>query len=213
MACRLRIGLTGGIGSGKSEVSRLFAERGATVIDTDVIARELVEPGQPALKEIVDAFGSDMVDREGRLDRARLRAQIFTDQEKRLRLESILHPRIRTRALELADAAETPYCLLVIPLLVESGNEYPLDRILVIDTPEEIQLERASRRDDRPRQEIRTIMDNQATRQQRLSIADDVITNDGDLRQLETEVARLDQQFRQLADNRNDQASGEHGPD
>ncbi|VAW73277.1 Dephospho-CoA kinase, partial [hydrothermal vent metagenome] len=107
MGCRLRIGLTGGIGSGKSEVSRLFAGHGATVIDTDLISRELVEPGQPALQEIIQAFGTEVLDTEGRLDRHQLRSRVFTNPEQRHQLESILHPRIRTRALELANTADT----------------------------------------------------------------------------------------------------------
>ncbi len=216
MGCRLRIGLTGGIGSGKSEVSRLFAGRGATIIDTDIIARELVEPGQPALQEIINNFGTDLLDNEGRLDRARLRAQVFADAVKRHHLEAILHPRIRTRALELANAADTPYCLLVIPLLAETGevspgtgqegrpggNSYSLDRILVIDTPTEKQIERVAARDRLSRQEIEAILSSQSDRQQRLSIADDVIENDSDLAHLESEVRRLDRLYRQLADSR-----------
>jgi len=220
MGCRLRIGLTGGIGSGKSEVSRLFAERGVTVIDTDIIARELVEPGLPALQDIIQAFGTEVLDTEGRLDRQQLRTRVFADPGKRHQLESILHPRIRTRALELAGAADTRYCILVIPLLVETGqegrlgdkvrpgtgregrlgeNEYPLDRILVVDTPTEKQIGRVIARDHLSRQEIETIMNSQSDRSQRLAIADDVIVNDSDLDHLKHEVARLDRQYRQLA--------------
>lgn len=199
MGCRLRIGLTGGIGSGKGEVSRLFAERGATVIDTDIIARKLVEPGQPALQDIINTFGAEVLDSEGRLNRDQLRALVFADPEKRHQLEAILHPRIRTRALELADAADTPYCLLVIPLLVETGNDYPLDRILVVDTPIEKQIERVAARDRLPRQEIEAILNSQSDREQRLALADDVIVNDSDLDHLETGVARLDRYYRQLA--------------
>ena len=138
MSRPLRVGLTGGIGSGKSEVSRLFAERGIAIIDTDVIARELVEPGQPALQEIVTTFGSDVLDAGRRLNREQLRSLVFAAPKKRRQLEAILHPRIRERALTLADRAESPYCLIVIPLLVETGNDYSLDRILVVDTPEAI---------------------------------------------------------------------------
>jgi len=195
----LRVGLTGGIGSGKSEVARLFAELGAPVIDTDVIARELVEPGQPALQEITDTFGSDILDADGRLDRAQLRARVFEDPEKRRRLEAILHPRIRARALELADAADTPYCLLVIPLLVETGNDYPLDRVLVVDAPEATRIARVEARDALPPEQIRSILASQASREQRLAIADDVIVNNAGLDQLRNAVERLDQQYRQAA--------------
>ncbi len=198
----LRIGLTGGISSGKSEVSRLFAERGIAVIDTDVIARELVEPGRPALREIISTFGSDVVDAEGRLNREQLRSLVFTDPEKRRQLETILHPRIRERALALADMAESPYGLIVIPLLVETGNDYPLDRILVVDTPEEKQIERVIARDRLTRQEIRAILNSQSDRQQRLAIADDVIVNEGSVAQLAGEVERLDRLYRQLTAKR-----------
>ncbi len=204
MSCRLRIGLTGGIGSGKSEVSRLFTERGATVIDTDIISRELVEPGQPALKEIVEAFGKALLDSEGRLNRDLLRKQVFSEPGKRRQLEAILHPRIRRRTLQLADAANTPYCLLVIPLLVETGGDYSLDRILLVDTPVEKQIERVAARDDLSRQEIEAILGSQARQEQRLAVADDVILNDSELDHLEAEVMRLDQQYRQQADKRID---------
>jgi len=215
MGCRLRIGLTGGIGSGKSEVSRLFAGCGATVIDTDIISRELVEPGQPALQEIIRTFGTEVLDTEGRLDRHQLRGQVFTSPEKRHQLESILHPRIRARALELAHAADTPYCLLVIPLLAETGevspgtnrkdrpgdSGYPLDRVLVVDAPTEKQIKRVAARDHLTRQEIEAILNSQSDRNQRLAIADDVIVNDSDLDHLEREVMRLDRKYRQLADD------------
>jgi len=202
MGCQLRIGLTGGIGSGKSEVSRLFAGHGIVVIDTDVISRELVEPGQPALKEIVTVFSTSILDTEDRLDRERLRKQIFSDPGKRDQLEAILHPRIHDRAFELADAANTPYCLLVIPLLVETRSDYALDRILVIDTPTEKQFARIATRDRLSRPEVETILNSQSGRKQRLAIADDVIMNDSGLDHLETEVTRLDRQYRQLADAR-----------
>jgi len=199
MGCRLRIGLTGGIGSGKSEVSRLFAECGAAVIDTDIISRELVEPGQPALQEIVNTFGAEVLDAEGRLDRDQLRQHIFTDPEKRHQLEAILHPRIRTRALELADEADTPYCLLVIPLLVESGNNYPLDRVLVVDTPVQRQIERVTARDGFPPEQVQSILSSQSNREQRNAIADDVIINDRGIDELRDAVEQLDQQYRQAA--------------
>lgn len=213
MSCQLRIGLTGGIGSGKSEVSRLFAECGAAVIDTDVISRELVEPGQPALQDVIHIFGPGVLNSEGRLNREQLRAQVFADPGKRHQLEAILHPRIRDRALELADAAESPYCILVIPLLVETGtvrpgtgregrmgdNDYLLDRVLVVDTPTEKQIERVAVRDYLSRQDIEAILSSQSDRGGRLAIADDIILNDSSLDHLEAEVMRLDRQYRQLA--------------
>ncbi len=199
MAGTLRIGLTGGIGSGKSEVSRLFAEHAAPIIDTDVIARELVRPGQPALEEIVSAFGQGVLDARGQLDRAALRERVFSDPAQRRRLEAILHPRIRRRALELAAGANAPYCVLVIPLLAETGNDYPLDRVLVVDAPEDLQLQRVQARDDLTPAQTRAILDSQAGREQRLAIADDVIVNDGGLERLREAVSALDRHYRELA--------------
>jgi len=195
MACALRVGLTGGIGSGKSTAAREFARLGATVIDTDVIARELVEPGQPALKAIVDQFGADLLDASGGLDRSLLRQRVFADPARRRQLEAILHPPIRDRALQLADQAETPYCILVIPLLVESGDDYPLDRILLIDCPEKLQRQRARQRDGVSAAEFDAVLAAQASRQQRLARADDIIINDSELEHLATEVKRLHQNY------------------
>ena len=195
----LRIGLTGGIGSGKSEASHEFSRLGATVIDTDLIARELVEPGQAALSEISAVFGVDIIDENGRLDRTRLRQAVFNNPEQRKMLEAILHPRIRERAIALADGAETPYCILVIPLLVETARDYPLDRILVIDTPTELQYQRVTVRDSVSRDDIDAILATQASRAERLELADDVVVNDSDLGHLHKEIRRLHQLYLQLA--------------
>jgi dephospho-CoA kinase len=199
MPCTLRVGLTGGIGSGKSEAARQFARLGATVIDTDLLARELVEPGQPALAEIVDSFGPDMLTSEGALDRTRLRQHVFADPARRRQLEGILHPRIRARALQLADQADTPYCILVIPLLVETSADYRLQRVLLIDCPEDIQRQRIRTRDRLPENEIDTILAAQASRAQRQTVADDIVVNDKQLPQLRAEIERLHRQYLQLA--------------
>jgi dephospho-CoA kinase len=199
MPCTLRVGLTGGIGSGKSEAARQFARLGATVIDTDVIARELVEPGQPALTEIVESFGPGVLSSEGKLDRARLRQQVFADPAQRRRLEAILHPRIRERALQLADQAATSYCIVVIPLLVETGADYRLQRILLIDCPENLQRQRLRARDRLAEREIDAILATQASRAQRLAAADDIVVNDKQLADLYTEIERLHRQYSQLA--------------
>ena len=199
MSTALRIGLTGGIGSGKTEASRAFSRLGATIIDTDLIARELVEPGQTALSEISATFGAQLIDASGRLDRSQLRQAVFANPEQRQKLENILHPRIRERAMALANQAETPYCILVIPLLVESALDYPLDRILVIDTPQELQYRRVAARDAATTNEIDAILATQTSRQKRLALADDVVVNDRGLEHLHKEIKRLHDFYLRLA--------------
>ncbi len=197
----LRIALTGGIGSGKSAAADEFSRLGVQVIDTDLIARELVEPGQPALADIVSLFGDKILDQQRRLNRNKLRQLVFSDQVRREQLESILHPRIRQLAVERAARASSPYCVLVIPLLLETGNDYPVDRILVIDTPVEIQRQRVARRDGLPDNEIDAILAAQASREQRLAAADDKIVNDGSLASLRNQVQRLHRQYLETAGN------------
>lgn len=191
----LCIGLTGGIGSGKTEASREFARLGATVIDTDLLARELVEPGQPALAEIISTFGKDLLDTQGKLDRARLREIAFSDLAQRMKLEAILHPRIRREAIKLTTQASSPYCILVIPLLVETGNDYPLDRILVIDTPIDLQRQRIASRDSLSDTDIDTVLATQASREERLAVADDRISNEDNLVSLQHQVQHLHHQY------------------
>lgn len=191
MSRALRVGLTGGIGSGKSEACREFARLGVTVIDTDLIARELVRPGQQALAEIVAHFGAEMLDENGNLDRTRLRKTVFSDPDLRRQLEAILHPRIRERAVALTEQVKGPYCVLVIPLLVETTGDYPLDRILVIDTPRELQMERIAARDGLSESEIEAILETQTSREQRLAIADDVVVNATSPEYLRSEIERL----------------------
>ena len=194
----LRIGLTGGIGSGKSEASRHFARLGATLIDTDLIARELVEPGQPALSEIIETFGNDILDADGHLNRLRLRDRVFADSAQRTRLEAILHPPIRERAIALSEQATGPYCILVIPLLAETGADYPLDRVLVIDTPGKLQRERIATRDGLSQEKIEAILASQASRAQRLTIADDIVVNDSSPEHLHSEIEHLHQLYSEL---------------
>lgn len=195
----LRIGLTGGIGSGKSTIANLFAARGVPVVDADAIARELVEPGKPALAEIVAAFGGDVVDAQGHLDRARLRARVFDDAHLRKRLEAILHPHIHAVMAERAAAQTTPYVLLVIPLLFEADQRGLVDRVLVVDVPTETQRARVSARDHLPPAQLDAILATQLDRQQRLARADDVIDNSGNAADLERQVDALHRHYLELA--------------
>jgi len=198
----LRIGLTGGIASGKTSVARLFAARGVPVLDTDQIARDVVEPGQPALGEVIAAFGPDMLGPDGRLDRARLRARVFADPDSRLRLEAILHPAIRAELARRAELAGGPYQVWVIPLLVEGGQLDRVDRILVVDCPEEAQVARVMARDGGGEASARAILAAQASREQRLAAADDVIVNDGPEAGLAPQVAALDARYRAIVAGR-----------
>ncbi len=193
----LKIGLTGGIGSGKTTAGDYFAEFGAEVIDTDLLSRELVEPGQPALAEIVAAFGAEVLDGAGRLDRARLRERIFSDVGARRRLEQILHPRIRAAMLARAEQSTAPYVIFVIPLLFETGQQDLVDRVLLIDVPEAMQRRRVAARDALDDAQIEQIMRAQTDRATRLRDADDVIHNDGSIDLLRAAVQSLHQQYLQ----------------
>jgi len=194
----LKVALTGGIASGKTTVSRLFAALGAPVIDTDLIARELVEPGTPALQQIAQHFGPAILLPDGSLDRRQLRARIFEHPDERRALEAILHPAIRKEVTRRLEKLHTHYVIVVIPLLVESGNDWDLDRVLLVDAPEARQLERLMRRDGSSASEARQALNAQAGRTQRQAIADDVVLNDGDAAQLESEVKALDRYYRNL---------------
>jgi dephospho-CoA kinase len=193
------VGLTGGIASGKSAASAHFEHLGAPVIDTDLLSRELVEPGQPALDEIVALFGEDVLDDTGRLDRARLRRQVFAEPGLRKQLEAILHPRIRTEMLRRAAAADYDYVVLVIPLLFETGQQTLVDRVLLIDVPAAVQRARAMARDGVDAGQIDAILDAQVDRETRRQLADDIIDNDGQLESLLAEVERLHPLYLELA--------------
>ena len=195
----LVVGLTGGIGSGKTAVSDRFAAYGVPIIDTDVLARELVESGQPALTEIAAAFGPDCLDAGGGLDRSRLRERVFADAEGRRRLEAILHHRIHTLAQQRIAALSTAYCLVVIPLLAETGMTDLIDRVLVVDAPEAEQLRRVMVRDRSDEVQARRILAAQADREQRLALADEVVENSGDFAALDRQVATLHQRYLTLA--------------
>src|SRR5262245_5283492 len=186
-----RVALTGGIASGKTTVANLFAARGVPVIDTDVIARAVVEPGQPALAAVIEAFGPQVPGADGRIDRPCMRERVFGDEAARRRLEAILHPAIRAEMERRSRAAGGTYQLLVIPLLVEGGRRDHVDRVLVVDVPEATQIERLMRRDAASREQAEAALRAQATRDARLAFADDVIENTGDLAALEARVDEL----------------------
>ncbi len=196
---QLVIGLTGGIASGKSTVAELFQALAVPVIDADAVARDVVSPGQPALAEIQRLFGPRVFKPGGELDRARLRQLIFTDPAERRRLEHILHPRIHARILRALENLTSPYALLMIPLLLESDQDYPVNRILVVDVPQALQLQRATQRDGHDSRTLNGILSAQAGRSERLARADDIIDNSGSLDELRAQVGRLHRIYLQLA--------------
>jgi dephospho-CoA kinase len=193
------VGVTGGIGSGKSAVTARFAERGIKVVDADVASRVVVEPGRPALAAIREHFGPDILQADGTLNRAALRVRVFEDPAERRWLEQLLHPQIAAYIQQELASAESPYAILVSPLLAESGQSRFTNRILVVDVPEELQVQRTIARDANTEAQVRAIMAAQAGREQRLAIADDVIVNDADLDALDDEVERLHTLYLELA--------------
>jgi dephospho-CoA kinase len=194
----LIIGLTGGIGSGKSTVAKLFEKKGITVIDADQVARDITLPEKPALKKIIEKFGSDILLPNSTLDRAKLRKLIFEDDHKRIWLEQLLHPMIRDELEQQIKAANSPYCIVMIPLLIESSPNPLINRILVVDAKKEAQLERAATRDNQTGSEIYSILSKQATRAQRLKAADDVISNMGTLEDLQGQVDAMHKYYMSL---------------
>jgi len=195
---RLRVALTGGIGSGKSTAARYFAKLGVPVFDADQIGRDLVRPGRPAWRAIVERFGSDILLPGGEIDRTKLRRIVFSDPKARRAVEAILHPPILKTLDRLARTCPAPYCLLVIPLLVEVEAFDLADRVLVIDCPEALQWERLRQR-GLSEEEIGAILATQASRPERLHYADEVIDNSGTLKELKRQVETLHQAYRKLA--------------
>ncbi|MDF9392492.1 MULTISPECIES: dephospho-CoA kinase [Methylococcus] len=195
----LVVGLTGGIGAGKSTVARLFAARGVEVLDADEVAHRLLEPGQPALKAVIRAFGSGILGADGTLDRAALRRRVFADPKARKRLEGIVHPLVYAELARLVLGSEGSYCVLSIPLLLETGRRRFVDRLLVVDCPETLQIERVVRRSGLRPEEVRAIMAAQVSRSERLAAADDVIVNASDTASLEAEVDALHKRYSALA--------------
>jgi dephospho-CoA kinase len=197
------VGLTGGIGSGKSAAAERFGERGAAIVDTDQIARELTAPGGAAIGAIREAFGGAVITSDGAMDRDAMRALAFSDPEMRRRLEAILHPAIRAASERRCQAAAAPYVVLVVPLLIESGD-YPArcDRICVVDCPPETQLARVVARSGLDPVQVRAIIEAQAAREARLAHADDVIDNRADMAMLHAQVDRLHEQYLRAANAR-----------
>ena len=193
------LGLTGGIGSGKSAASAYFRDQGIVVVDADIVAREVVEPGQPALLAIKQRYGSEALHDDGTLNRAWLRAKVFAEPDERKWLESQTHPRIRDSIIAQLKAATSPYAILESPLLFESGQSELVARTLVIDVPEEIQVERACSRDGNEEEQIRRIIAAQIPRSERLQRTDDAVDNSGNLEALYSQLEPLHQSYLQLA--------------
>lgn len=189
------VGLTGGIGSGKSTVADLFAQYDIDIIDADVVAREVVEPGTPGLNAIADKLGSDILLTDGTLNRSKLREAIFNDNSLKNWLNQLLHPMIREKMQADIARAQSPYCLLVIPLMVENNLQTMTHRLLVVDVDEKVQIARTRHRDQVNAEHVQKILAAQASRDERLAAADDVISNNGDSSELATKVAKLHQQY------------------
>lgn len=194
------VGLTGGVGCGKSTVADLFQRRDVPVIDADIITRDLVAPESRVLSDVIATFGDQILLSDGQLDRRKLRSIAFEQPEARHCLEGILHPAVRSEILARKDMLCGPYCLVVIPLLVESGMIDLVNRVLVIDCDEAQQIARVTARDNCMADEVRAIIATQAARSERLEVADDVILNGGDIDDIKREVARLHQRYLEFAD-------------
>lgn len=187
----LKVGLTGGIGSGKSTACKVFSELAVPVIDADIIAHNLVMPGTPALQAIINEFGDEIITKEGCLDRQKLRNQIFTNATDRNKLNNILHPAIFSEITHETERIQSKYCIISIPLLLETDASKIIDRILIIDAPRKLQLSRASIRDNVTQSDIEAIMHSQISPDDRLAAADDIIKNDGDIDNLHRQICDL----------------------
>lgn len=195
----LKIGLTGGIGSGKTVVSERFAALGIAIVDADLVARYCVAPGTRALQEIAAHYGDDIIRPDGMLDRAALRQRVFSDANERRWLENLLHPLIGARIQEELSMVDTAYAMLVSPLLLETNQASLVDRILLVDVPEEIQIRRTMARDGGNRQQAEQILTAQMSRQERRASADDLLLNDGSLAELDARLKILHAQYLKLA--------------
>jgi dephospho-CoA kinase len=193
------VGLTGGIGSGKTAASDYLASKGITVVDADLASRVIVQPGQPALARIAERFGADKLNADGTLNRAALRTVVFADKQALKDLEAITHPAIRDELVRQLQAAQSPYVLLVSPLLLETNQHELVDRVLLIDVPEEVQVARTAQRDQVAASQVKAIMDAQMPRQQRRDKADDIVVNDSTLEALHHALDRLHEDYLEKA--------------
>ncbi|HIF9290401.1 TPA: dephospho-CoA kinase [Photobacterium damselae] len=193
------VGLTGGIGSGKTTVANLFARYGVDLIDADIIARDVVAPNSAGLAAIIDKFGADITLENGELDRAQLRQLIFSKPELKEWLNQLLHPMIRQQMLAQIQASTSPYCLLIVPLMVENNLQALTQRLLVVDVDEQVQIQRTQQRDKVPLEQVKKILASQASRSERLAAADDVITNNDDEQVLYPQVEKLHQYYLALS--------------
>lgn len=199
----LRVALTGGIASGKTTVSDAFSALGVPIADADVLSRQAVEVGSPGLRKITDRFGSEILKTDGALNRGELREIIFSDNKARADLEAIVHPEVRRLTSELLETFEQsghPYCLIVIPLLVETGQQDRYDHVVVVDVAAEVQISRLQSRDGGTAEDAEKILNSQASRDQRLAIADSVITNNGDIKNIDEQVRNLHDKLSNMAD-------------
>jgi dephospho-CoA kinase len=199
MARPLRIALTGGIGTGKSTVASTFQALGVPIIDSDIISRAIVKPGSASLEAITKEFGNDVLCSDGRLNRSKLRDIVFDNLESKKKLEEILHPVIYREIEDQINSVKYPYCLIVIPLLIETDSKDKFDRILVVDIPEDIQIKRTAERDKTTSMLIENIIKNQASREQRLKYADDVIDNNQEINDLSKTVMNLHKKYLKLS--------------
>jgi dephospho-CoA kinase len=206
-ARRFRVGLTGGIACGKSTVAQLFEALGVGVVDTDLLAREVVTPGSALLAQIAARFGASTLQEDGSLDRARLRERVFANADERRWLEQLTHPAIRALTDSRCEAASGRYVIIAIPLLVETQGIERFDRVLVVDCDPEIQLARLQARDGATRQQAERMLAAQASRAQRLAVADDVILNNGDVAELRVQVEKLHREYSNAASAQSDRGS------
>lgn len=194
----LKIGLTGGIGSGKSTACEIFSELGVPIIDADIVARKVVQAGMPALQLIKEKFGEDIITKDGLLDREKARDQIFTNEIDRKKLENILHPVIYERIVHETENIDSSYCIISIPLLLETEALDIIDRVLIIDVSEKLQLSRASVRDNASLNDIERIIQTQISRDNRLAAADDIINNEGDIENLRRQIHDLHEFYKSI---------------